>query len=552
MKQPRGARFPLMAKMLLWLLVHLAVLAAAFFLFVAWQLRLGLDSFLSGTAGERLRDVGEEVATDLRQAPRRDWQEILQKHQSKLGVELFLQLGPGDWIGKPPTKVPGNVDQRIKGFRRPEPRPGRGPNNPPPPGREGPPEDGRPPRGMEDDLDLGPRGDQGPLGEALAQGEPLPEDDFPPPPRGPRGRPRPVDPEPMMPASNDLRPRARPDFLARGAGGDGYWAGIDVPLFQPRAQQPLHGLLVLRAADISGNGLFFNLKPWLIGALAVLGLSLLLWVPFFFGITRYLSRLSKATEAIADGKFEVRVPSRSDELGALGSSIEGMASRLDRLVRGQKRFLGDVAHELCSPLARIRTGLGVMEFGLAPEQQVRLESIEEDVEELSRLVSEVLAFTKASTAPGAVKLESFELGPVVNLALSRECPGIKAEVTIEPGLSVRADRNLLARAIANVCRNAHRHAGEDCALQVLASKQGGEVELRISDNGPGVDAGDLPRLFEPFYRPDAARTREAGGTGLGLAIVRAGVEASGGTVRAEAAEPKGLAIVFRLPLAGEE
>ncbi len=559
MTTKRGARFPLMAKMLLWLLVHLAVLAMAFFLFVAWQLRLGLDSFLSGTAGERLRDVGEEVATDLRGAQRRDWRGILDQHEARLGVKLFLQLGPGDWIGGGPAKVPPNVDQRIKGFRRPEPRPAR--PGPPPTAREdeGQPLDGRRPRAYDDRP--GPAGG-GPV-DNRPEDDPAFDDplfgDGPPPQGpdgmrpGPRGRPRPAqESQPVSTTGDDFRPRARPDFLARGAGGEGYWAGIDVPLFQPRAQQPLHGLLILRAAEISGNGLFFNVKPWLIGALVVLGLSLLLWAPFFFGITRYLTRLSKATEAIADGKFEVRVPARSDELGALGASIEGMASRLDRLVRGQKRFLGDVAHELCSPLARIRTGLGVFEFGLAPEQQVRLESIEEDVDELSRLVSEVLAFTKASTAPGAVRLETVELAPLVNLALSRECPGLKTELRVEDGLSVRADRNLLARAIANVCRNAHRHAGEDCLLRVEASRHGEEVELRISDDGPGVDAGDLPRLFEPFYRPDAARTREAGGTGLGLAIVRAGVEAGGGTVRAEAAVPRGLAIVFRLPVAAVE
>src|SRR5688572_17108455 len=123
----RAARFPLMAKMLLWLLVHLGVIAAAFFLFVAWQLRLGLDSFLSGTAGERLRGLGEAVALDLRSKPRGEWQEILQKHQTSLGVELFMQLAPGDWIGGPPPQVPGNVDRRIREFRRPGARPPRGP-----------------------------------------------------------------------------------------------------------------------------------------------------------------------------------------------------------------------------------------------------------------------------------------------------------------------------------------------------------------------------------------------------------------------------------------
>lgn len=532
------ARFPLMAKMLLWLLVHLGVLAGAFALFVAWQLRLGLDSLLSGTAGDRLKNVGEEIASDLRQSPRREWPGILQRHEASHGVNLFLQLEQGGWVGERLENIPGNVDRRISDFRRPQrqpqARPPRGPGAPPPEGLEegGLPGDGPP----EDDFrDGGPPGMRG----------------FPPP--GAPGR-RPLEqgqPQQRAAAADQARPQARPDFLLRGGGGDGYWAGIDLPLFEPRqGQLPLHGLLVLRAPDISGGGLFFDLKPWVIGGLAVLGLSLILWAPFFLGITRYVSRLSRTTESIADGKFEARVGAeRSDELGSLGTSIEIMASRLDRLVRGQKRFLGDVAHELCSPLARIRTGLGVLEYGLTPDQQARLESIEEDVSELSRLVSEVLAFTKASTAPGSVRLEPVELEPMIRLALSRECPGQQTEIHIPAGLAVRADRNLFSRAVANVLRNASHHGGEDCSVRVTALRDGEEVELRITDDGPGVNAADLPRLFEPFYRPDAARTREAGGAGLGLAIVRAGIEASGGTVRAEAHAPRGLSLVFRLPVA---
>ena len=531
------ARFPLMAKMLLWLLVHLGVLAAVFCLFVAWQLRLGLDSLLSGTSGERLKTAGEEIASDLRNSPRKEWPEILKRHEQALGIQAFLQLGPASWIGQHPEKVPENVDRRIKEFRRPqEARPPRGPAGRNPEGRPGPPRPGGPMgEGPPEEFADGPPLEDGPPGR---RGFPLPRD------RRREGEPRAQVMDPMA------KPQVRPDFLVRGQGGNGYWAGIDLPLFDPPQELPLHALLILRSSDLSGNGLFFDLRPWGIGALVVLGLSLILWAPFIIGITRYVSRLSKATEAIADGKFEARVGAeRSDELGSLGSSIETMASRLDRLVRGQKRFLGDVAHELCSPLARIRTGLGVMEYGLSPEQQARLESIDEDVGELSRLVSEVLAFTKASTAPGSVRLEPVELLPVVQLALSRECAGQHSEIRIAPSLAVTADRNLFARAVANVLRNARYHGGDDCLVKIGAVSHGDEVELSIADNGPGVDAGDLSRLFEPFYRPDAARTREAGGSGLGLAIVRAGVEACGGTVRAEAAEPHGLAVIFRLPAA---
>lgn len=499
----RRVRFPLLAKMLLWLLVHLGVLAGAFYLFVAWQLRLGLDSLLSGAAGERLKNVGEEIAADLRGLSRSDWPGILDRHAGELGVDLQLRLGRDTWLVRPLNGLPANVEERIKAPPRPLPAPPRGPARPPLPG---------------------------------------------PPGGGLRGYPDDTGTDESHPANESSG--AKPVFLLRGDDGNGYWAGIELPPFQARRGQPRHGLLIVRSADLSAGGLFFDLKPWVLGGLAVLAISLLLWAPIFFGITRYLSRLSKATEAIADGKFDVKIgPPRSDELGLLGESIETMATRLERLLRGQKRFLGDVAHELCSPLARIRTGLGVLEYGLADDQLKRLGSIEEDVGELSCLVSEVLAFTKATTAPESVRLEPVELVPLIDLALSRECPGQTVVREVPAGLAVKCDHSLLSRAVANVLRNARHHGNAACVLTIQATRQGDQVELRISDDGPGVQAGDLPRLFEPFYRPDAARTRESGGAGLGLAIVRSGVEAFGGTVKAESVDPTGLCLVFRLPLA---
>jgi two-component system sensor histidine kinase CpxA len=306
-------------------------------------------------------------------------------------------------------------------------------------------------------------------------------------------------------------------------------------------------MLVLRSSDASAGGLFFDLKPWLLGGLSVLFLSLLIWAPFIIGITRYVSRLSRVTERIALGKFDAKVTGvRRDELGSLGESIENMAQQLDRLLSGQKRFLGDVAHELCSPLARIRTGLGVMEHGLDESQRGRLESIDEDVSELSELISEILAFTRASTAPDAAKPEPLEMLPILEQEFERECPGHDVEWRVPSDTRILADRRLFTRAVANVFRNAHRHGGGDCLLHIYAKKEGRDVELMIADNGPGVGPGVVSRLFEPFYRPDEARNREAGGSGLGMAIVQAAVDACGGSVSARRVDPHGLAIILRM------
>jgi len=523
-------KFPLLAKMVVWLLIHFAVLAGTFGIFVNWQLQLGLDSVLSGAAGDRLKTLGSAVASDLRAASRGHWQAIMDEHLSPYGLDSMLILSRGGQVVGEDLEVPADIDKRLKdaaGGRGPVPRRSPGPNReeenredeggfPPPPGPMG-------------ELDDGPRFD-GPMSAP------------------PRGGPTNSGP-PRRDEGDQKGPEVRPVFLTRSNVG-GYWAAVDLPLFDPTRENPLHGMLVLRSENASAGGLFFDLKPWLLGGLAVLFLSLLLWAPFIIGITRYVSRLSRATERIAQGKFDTQVQGvRHDELGSLGKSIEEMAQQIDRLLRGQKRFLGDVAHELCSPLARIRTGLGVMEHGLSPAQKDRLDSIDEDVTELADLISEILTFTKASTAPNAVTPESIDLLQLVKEELERECPGHDVEWRVPDGIQVTADRRLLSRAVANVMRNAHRHAGKDCALHIVARMVGDEVELMIADDGPGVGPGVVGRLFEPFFRPDEARNREAGGAGLGMAIVHTAIEACGGSVSARRVDPQGLAIIILLPSA---
>ena len=515
------ARFPLVAKMMVWLAVYLLVLAGAFLVFLNLQLERGLDSILSGAAAERLQGLGGSVAYELRSSAEEDWDEIIQRHLEPYGVEPALLLEREQSL---PYELPSALAERLAemaphGRREPR-RPERGP-------------EGRPPR---------PGGRGGPGGPGGPR-RPSDWDEWDERPGPPGAAERRLGPERIGDP-----PTARPLFLTREEGA--YWAAIDLPLFTPGMGEPRHGMLVLRSESISAGGLFFDVRPWILGGLAVLALSLVIWAPFGFSISRYVSRLSRTTEAIALGNFDARVGARrSDELGSLGRSIEKMSARLDRLVRGQKRFLGDVAHELCAPLARVRTGLGVLEHGIQEDQKGRLASIEEDAQELSDLIAEVLAFTKASTAPGSAKLELVELSPLVAETVARETPEQAVTVDVAGGFQAKADRALLGRVLANLMRNAHHHGGADCRVTISAKARGDQVEVIVEDDGPGVPDDALPHLFEPFYRPDSARTREEGGAGLGMAIVRSGVEACGGSVRAERASPHGLRVVITLSAA---
>ncbi len=166
---------------------------------------------------------------------------------------------------------------------------------------------------------------------------------------------------------------------------------------------------------------------------------------------------------------------------------------------------------------------------------------------MSALVSELLAFARAThSAPPA--LQNLSLREIVDRAWQREGEGRAAwEPSVPSDAVVRADPALLQRALANLLRNAVRYAGSAGPVTVDARRAGIGWELRVADVGPGVPEDAIPRLFEPFYRPEPSRSRELGGTGLGLAIAKTCVEACGGTLRAANRTPRGFEVVVLLP-----
>jgi two-component system sensor histidine kinase CpxA len=177
-------------------------------------------------------------------------------------------------------------------------------------------------------------------------------------------------------------------------------------------------------------------------------MSVLLWIPMVKSITRPLARITLATEEIAKGRFHVSIHEpRSDEIGRLARAVTHMTARLEAFLKGQKRFLGDVAHELGSPIARIQFGLGALEQRIRTENRGRVMDVMEDVDHLSKLVQELLAFPRADMNSKTVRLEAMDLGPVVQAAVKREsAPAAEIITTIDPGIRVVASVELLTRA----------------------------------------------------------------------------------------------------------
>ena len=226
-----------------------------------------------------------------------------------------------------------------------------------------------------------------------------------------------------------------------------------------------------------------------------------------------------------------------------------MATRLDTHMTGQKRFLGDVAHELCSPLARLQMATGILADQAPKDLQETVADVREEVQQMSALVNELLAFTKAGLRPRDVACSPVDLAPLARDVLAREDVGGRITLNVADDLRANAEPDLLARALGNLVRNALRYSGETGLITVTAARENKHVSLIVEDDGPGVPAADLDRLGEPFFRPELARTRESGGVGLGLAIVRNSIAACGGEVRFSNRTPQGFRAEIRLATA---
>ncbi len=517
-------RTPLYLKIAGWSLLNIALLAAAALWLFRSQFGLGLNTMLRGGQGQKIAAAVHVMNSELRDAGPADRGAALARLSDIYGVEFSLYRSDGRHVAGPAAALPPEVAAEIAKHALPAPRQ-RGPGRP---------------------------GDR-------------PDD----PPREPREPPGVREVRPLFLLRADDPPRdywlgarvqlGRPEGRGRGAAGADGREPPEDPVFRllgapaPRESPP--DILLARAGSLWGNALLPDLRPLLLAGLAAVGLSALFWIPFVRGITRSLRGMRDATEAIAGGEFGTRVrDGRGDELGGLGRAINRMSDRLRGYVDGQRRFLGDVAHELCSPIARMQMALGVLEQRATDEQRPRVEGVREELDHMADIVNELLSFSKASLRPQAVALEPVALGPLIHEVARRETGALDdAEIGVEEsdGLRVMADRHLLARALGNLLRNAMRYAGEAGPIRIDAAPSTGDrIRITVRDRGPGIPEEDLAHVLDPFYRPDEARTRESGGAGLGLAIVKTCAEACGGRVVCRNAEP-GFEVALELAAAGE-
>jgi signal transduction histidine kinase len=233
-----------------------------------------------------------------------------------------------------------------------------------------------------------------------------------------------------------------------------------------------------------------------------------------------------------------------------------MAGELEEVDRVRRDLVANVSHELRTPISALQAVLENLVDGVEPPGEETLRTMLQQVERLGRLVNQLLDLSKLES--GAVPLErkALALGPFLEQAahearVHAEQTGdreIHIAVELEhDDLHADADPERLHQVVSNLLDNAVRHSPPGGRIVVAARKERDRITLEVLDEGPGIAPGEEARVFERFYRSDAARSTSEGGTGLGLAIARWIVDLHGGDIRAERREPRGCRMVVEIP-----
>lgn len=292
----------------------------------------------------------------------------------------------------------------------------------------------------------------------------------------------------------------------------------------------------------------------LYGMLAAFITALLVGGLLVRSIVAPLRKLTQAAQAIAAGNLQARAPVQGhDEVAQLAQTFNQMAESLARAETARRAQTADIAHELRNPLAVLQGTLEALADGIYTPTTENIQPALDQVQTLNRLVEDLRLLALADA--GQLRLERglLDLGELLTRTaeayrLRLEEKGLALEVSIPTNLPlVNADSDRLAQVIGNILSNAVRYLPAGCTIWVSARAEKNGVSVRLADNGPGVPAADLSRLFERFWRSDPSRSRTTGGSGLGLAIARQIVEAHGGHIHAEPTPGGGLTIALWLP-----
>lgn len=321
------------------------------------------------------------------------------------------------------------------------------------------------------------------------------------------------------------------------------------------------GIPYAAVARLDGKSL--GPPPFLGGSRLILRVALVLSLSGFvcYLLTRYLVAplvlLKDATRQFAAGALSVRVGKRfgkrRDETTDLAESFDAMAERIESLMKLQRQLLGDISHELRSPLARLNVALDLARRQAPPEAEHALNRIEEEAEGINALIGEVLTLTRLESGSESAPMTALDVSELVREVAKDgdfEAQGSNRGVKLLQcdRLVVNGNYELLSRAVENLVRNAIHYTLQSTEVEISVRKANQNVEVLVRDHGPGVPESEIADIFRPFYRVSPSRERQSGGCGLGLAIAERAIVLHRGSITARSATGGGLAVTMTLPL----
>lgn len=324
----------------------------------------------------------------------------------------------------------------------------------------------------------------------------------------------------------------------------------------------LSSLFIAVAAAFIAARLMFVSNDELLAFLLLLAVAATFTLLLAFIVSQPLRddvrHLESSVRRIESGDRTVRVdPVRADELGHVGRAIDDLVGRLEVLetersaVEEERRILlGNIGHDLRSPLAALRAAVEALIDGVATDPQRYLRSMQHDVEALGSLIDDVYLLARldaGSFALERVPIDLVELadGAVESLAPTAAAARVALSLVAGDPVHIEASPVLLSRVIRNLIDNGIRHAPPGSTVRVSVSHLAGAV-VCVADDGPGFPKEFRAHAFERFARADPSRNRQSGGGGLGLAIARGLVEAHGGEIWIEEGDRS--AVAFRVPV----
>jgi two-component system OmpR family sensor kinase len=377
-------------------------------------------------------------------------------------------------------------------------------------------------------------------------------------------------PDRLAEVKDRLTRRLRGKLTMFDAQGNVTLTTVEPPLSQPTAQEMKIATadkwaidwhrIVVRSDDGKAIGVYVPNNPGFPWSFVLpLGAGVLLVV---FGATLWFSRrlvrpldeLATAARKFGAGDTTARAElHRDDELGDVGRAFDVMAGRTSALISAQRQLMADVSHELRTPLARIRVALELAAEDPVAAKDV-LTDVGTDLDEIDRLIEDILTTARLDAAEAAVKREPISVGELADRAAARftaRHPGRTLEKIVDDSeRAIECDPVLLRRALDNLLDNAAKYSEASSPVKLAVRPNGEAIAFEIVDRGVGMTKDELAHAGTPFWRADGSRARRTGGVGLGLALARRIARAHGGDVSLDSAPGRGTTARLQIPLEG--